>query len=326
MSIIKHYLGQTPNGVLPYDVPLDVLGSAEPDFLFTIATTGVDELYTLQCTDVGVFDSTVDWGDDSIPSVITTFDDIGLAHTYALAGTYQIRIGGTFPSLFAAFNGTDQLKIQSVDNLGSVGWLDLSFAFRQSNNMTSFTAGDCDTSGVTTIQGMWQYCAGITAMDVSTMDVSNVANFGNIFQQNSALVNIDCSAWDTSSGTNFESMLRGCEVRETINVTGWDVSGGLNFQLAFQGLPETGMDVVGLEGWDYSGMNGINDLYLWFHQSALPTARYDAVLIALAAVDQFDAISTSFGTSTYTAGGAAEAARDLLISRDSWVIIDGGPA
>ena len=300
--------------------------TGEADYLHTIATTVVDTYYKLVCNDVGVFDATIDWGDGSIPSVITTFDDIGLAHTYAAAGTYQIRVSGTFPSLFAEFSGASNLLVQSVDNLGSVGWLDLDYAFRQYSNMTSWTAGDCDISGVTSMAGFWMYCYDLVTVDTSGMDVSNVTNLDSLFRNNTSLVNIDCSTWDTSSVINFESMFRGSEVRETINVTGWDTSKGENFQLAFQGLPETGMDVVGLEGWDYSGINGINDLYLWFTQSAMPTARYDAVLIAMVAVPQFTGLSTSFGTSTYTSGGAAATARALLISRDSWVIIDGGTA
>jgi hypothetical protein len=59
---------------------------------------------------------------------------------------------------------------------------------------------------------------------------------------------------------------------------------------------------------------------------AIPTARYDALLINWDAHDPFDGMFPNFGSSQYTAGGTAATARANLISTDGWAISDGGTA
>ena len=60
-----------------------------------------------------------------------------------------------------------------------------------------------------------------------------------------------------------------------------------------------------------------------FNSSAMTQANYDALLISWAA--QSVQSNVAFGTSAqYTAGGAAEAARNTLVNTYSWTISDGG--
>jgi len=58
----------------------------------------------------------------------------------------------------------------------------------------------------------------------------------------------------------------------------------------------------------------------------LSTENYDALLIAWAAQDVSSGEALHFGSSEYTGGGTAAAARAALIAEHSWTITDGGTA
>ena len=147
------------------------------DFVFTVETTGAEETFTIPCKS-GTFNATVDWGDETATSEITTYNDADLAHEYASAGEHEIRISGTFPNIY--FNNTgDKLKIISVSNLGDVGWTTLENAFYGCSNMMSFTAGNTDTSSVTNMYAMMYGWSSMTSSpDLSSFDTSSVANMG----------------------------------------------------------------------------------------------------------------------------------------------------
>jgi hypothetical protein len=246
-------------------------GDAAPDpdaFRMTVRTTGAVETFTIPCQNLGTFNATVGWGDGST-STITAYNDADLAHEYATAGDYQISITGTFPHIYFFNTGTSKGKVISVDNLGAVGWITFDSAFWGCSNMTSFTAGTCDTSSVTELRNMLRACSSLAVADVQTMD--------------------------TSSVTSVSRALLGLGSLTSCTISGWNVE-------------------------------AVNTWNFFAQSTTIPTADYDATLIAWAAQDVVDSQSVDFGSSTYTSGGAAETARTSLINDDLWTITDGGAA
>jgi len=85
-----------------------------------------------------------------------------------------------------------------------------------------------------------------------------------------------------------------------------------------------------IAGWDITLLLPNNFLsatdFLLGANNALTTAQYDEVLIAWAAQAVQSNVTIHFGDATYTAGGAAEAARTTLVNTYGWIITDGGPA
>ena len=130
--------------------------------MFTVETTGAAETFTIPCQNVGTFNATIDWGDGGATSAITAYNDADLAHEYATADTYTIRVSGTFPNIYFN-NGGDKLKIRSVIQLGSVGWTRLNSAFYGCSGITSFTAAPCDTSSVTNMSSMMRNWTSMTS-------------------------------------------------------------------------------------------------------------------------------------------------------------------
>jgi hypothetical protein len=276
--------------------------ATEDDFLFTITTTTASEVFTIPCQNKGTFNATIDWGDGGGTSTVTAYNDADLAHTYTDAGTYQIRISGTFTNIF--FNsGVDGLKVISVDNLGSVGWLSFASAFLDCTNLVTVTAGDSDTSlvgGFPTWEKVFSGCNSVTSYDLTGMDVTGdgAENFKNFFNSNLSVVTIDLTGWDTSSFRDLTNMFRRCDALTSI---------------------------IGIEDWDISGITVLGTNFLTVGR--MTTAQYDNLLInweAQAAGRPAEVVS--FGASTYTAGGAAATARTELVSTHGWTITDGGTA
>ena len=134
--------------------------------------------FTIPCQNAGVFDAIIDWGDDTANSEIDAYNHADLAHTYA-AGTYTIKIDGTFPNIH--FNSAgDRLLVTKVLNLGHVGWTKLDNAFRGCANLTEFSAGASDTSSVTTFAGMLRLCSVLTIPEVR-LDTSSATSLAAMF-------------------------------------------------------------------------------------------------------------------------------------------------
>ena len=99
------------------------------------------------------------------------------------------------------------------------------------------------------------------------------------------------SGWDTSSATNLQYFAFNAS-RFNDDISGWDVSNITNLGIAFQG-------------------------------TAMTQANYDALLISWSAQTVQNNVSFAI-SAQYTAGGAAEAGRNILINTYNWTITDGG--
>jgi hypothetical protein len=78
-----------------------------------------------------------------------------------------------------------------------------------------------------------------------------------------------------------------------------------------------------LSSWDITNVTSMTNM---FNGCTLSTTNYDAILIGWEAQGPQSGVIFHAGNSTYTSGGAAEAARNSLINTYGWSITDGGPA
>lgn len=297
----------------------DAQGTEDDDVSFRTLweTTADGESITWPC-DQGngytpTFDAVIDWGDGTTNTTITAYNDSGLTHTYATAGEYTVRITGTFPTLIFGGTAPSKDKIKKVLQLGNVGWKNLKRAFKGCSNLTDFVVGSTTMNlggDGFSIQEFLRDCPSLVNVDFSSgnFNLNGVRNM-NAFLRcsasvpagNSALTTVDVSYLDTSNVLTFNSFFR-----DNDNI----------------------VDLPGIETWNISSLNSVNSLDSRFFDSpsSIPTARYDALLIAWAAQAPFAVENVKFGASTFTAGGAAEAARQTLIDTYGWIIADGGPA
>ena len=322
---------------------------ANNNFEFTVTTTTASETFTIPCQNAGTFNATVDWGDGST-STITTYNDADLVHTYTTAGDHDISISGTFPNIYFN-NGGDKTKVKSVTNLGSVGWVSFDRAFRGCSNMTSFTAGDSVTSGVSTIQQMFAECSNLATLDLTEFDTSGVTNMrevfylcgsltsadlssfdttsvtsamDNFFRNCSSMTSVDVTSFDTSGVTNMLSMFRGCSSLTSLDVSSFDTSGVTNMGHMFRDCSSASGSITGPGGFDITSVN-TDSMDSMFYGTSLSTSTYDSLLVNWEAQSGYNNQNPNFGSSTYTAGSAAATARADLVT-SGWSITDGGTA
>ena len=255
------------------------------DFVTTWVLTGSTRNISIPFAGGG-YDYSVDWGDGAFTS-----GHRGLAeHTYASAGTYQVRISGTFPRI--AFGGQSNLRF--IDQWGTQQWTSMADAFNDATFVNGRASDAPDLSNVTDMSFMFRQ-AGFFNQDIGDWDVSKVTDMTQMFT--SALsFNQDIGDWDVSNVTTMQRMFN-VAVNFNQNLGDWDVSSVQNMANMF-------------------AINGV-----------LSTANYDALLRGWATIDSDESplqpnVAFHAGSATY----CEETARGVLTddAGNNWDITDGG--
>ena len=150
-----------------------------------------------------VYSYTVHWGDS--PQSDTTTYTGDATHTYAAAGTYTVRITGTFSRIY--FNnamGDNKTKIQTVEQWGSIKWGSMEGAFNGAENLTVPAVDAPDLTKVTSMRFMFQN-ASVFNQDISSWNTENINNMSAMFSGASTF-NQDISKWNTAMVTDMSFM------------------------------------------------------------------------------------------------------------------------
>ena len=183
-------------------------------FITTWTTTETDETITIPTeSDSGnsVYSYTVHWGDS--PQSDTTTYTGDATHTYAAAGTYTVRITGTFSRIY--FNnfddngdgdptGDNKTKIKTVEQWGSIKWGSMEGAFNGAENLTVPAVDAPDLTKVTSMRFMFQN-ASVFNQDISSWNTENINNMSAMFSGATAF-NQDISKWNTAMVTDMSFM------------------------------------------------------------------------------------------------------------------------
>ena len=305
-----HHVTVTASGyttqelVLPSNLTASVTLESAGGYSSVWRTTSGSEEIRIGIVNVsGVnYNCAIDWGDGSgTENFVLTGTGGGqeyIPHTYTSSGDHAVTITGTFPrQYFEQYDATAityASKLISVSNLGLVGWTYLGYSFCQCANMTSFVAGETDTSAVSGISSMFDM-AGVApvglSLDMSGMDLSNVGDW-----QEYVFFNADISSFISPDSFNAEycyTWLNGNTALTAIDFTNWDFS-GVNDSFAFN--------------------NFCTDV-------PLDSDSYDQLLIKLESENAETGVTLDADLCKYSTASAS--ARASLISR-SWSITDAG--
>jgi len=176
--------------------------------------------------------------------------------------------------------------------------------------------GGWNTSSVASMTSMFQDARAFN-QDIGGWDITSVTQMTSMFQDARAF-NQDIGGWDVSNVTQMTSMFYGASVFNQ-DIWGWNVSNVIDMGSMFRGAIAFNQDIG---GWDVSNVTYISGM---FSGDTLSTANYDALLIGWGAQVVVVGLEFDGGYSTYTSGGAAEAARTVLTDVYGWIILDGGP-
>jgi surface protein len=162
------------------------------------------------------YDYNVDWGDGSI----STNQSVDATHVYASSGIKTVTITGTFPRIYLN-NGSEAVKITSVDQWGKGTWTSMEAAFFGAENLVMTATDNPNLSQVTSMRDMFRDTK-IFNGDINGWDTSSVTDMSSMFK-NAYDFNQNIGLWDTSSVTDMSSMFY--EVHNfNQNIGGWDTS------------------------------------------------------------------------------------------------------
>tara|TARA_R110002050_G_scaffold56822_1_gene127731 strand:- start:1380 stop:3119 length:1740 start_codon:yes stop_codon:yes gene_type:complete len=186
---------------------------SDPALILKYATTTTNEDIEVKGAGAG-YNYDVDWGDGSSDTGVTTTTK---THTYSAAGTYTVKITGTFPQpYFGTMSTTNRNKIVELSNWGDIPYTKLFQAFAYCINM-DYTATDTPNLSAATantsnmMRSLFQNCEGITsAMDLSNWtDLECVGSYGVFLFLSGAdnVPSINMSGWNMPNVTNANQML-----------------------------------------------------------------------------------------------------------------------
>ena len=231
-----------------------VTAGAEAARTITIPTTG------------GGYDYTVNWGDDT---TLDTNQTGNAMHIYAAAGTYTVRISGSFPRiyfnagfLFQSFprgNFSNAQKIIAINQWGTGQWTSMKGAFANARNLAGEQASDApNLSQVTDMAGMFVEAQRFN-QNISSWDVSEVKDMESMFHDARAF-NQNIGNWDVSEVKDMESMFHDARAFNQ-NIGNWDVSEVKDMESMFHDARAFNQNIG---NWDVSE---VKDMESMFHDA-----------------------------------------------------------
>ena len=289
--------------------------ASDPSLFVTKWTTGADmeQIEIGVNKSVGAYDFQINWGDGTVENLSNNdiLNDI-ITHTYETAGTYVVSVGGTFPAI-KMFNSNTPLKLSSIEQWGTIQWIDMSSAFKDCQSMVYNATDIPDLSQVESISSMF---SGATSFNgnLNSWNVSNVTNMSSMFSGATSF-NGDLSNWVVDNVTNMGGMFR-LLANFNADISGWNVANVTNFYGMFVGA--TSFD-QNLGGWNIGNAANMSGM---LNDSGLSTANYDATLTGWA--NQNDTPNNiNFGAEGLTYCSASSAI-DELVNTHGWTITDAG--
>ena len=109
------------------------------------------------------------------------------------------------------------------------------YAFNSLTNLTDISGMEYfNTSNVTSMYSMFNYCRSLTTLDLSNFDTSKVTSMGSMFFDCRSLTTLDVSNFDTSNVTSMYNMFPGCNKLTTLDVSHFDTSNVTSMRSMFQ--------------------------------------------------------------------------------------------
>ena len=305
--------------------------------------TSNNDQITVPTKSDGRYDCYVDWGDGTSDNIIA-YDDSAWTHTYSGgAGTYTVKIKGTFHG-FRFANGGDKSKILTIEQWGSMrlgteGWhvygcdnltipaldapdlsenANFNSAFRACTSLVTIPALDLwNTHKLTGMANMFRDSTLFNQQ--INFDTSKVTGMTGIFRE-CVNYNQPFDHLDTSSAGNMSHLFRGTSFNQTVD---FDTSSVTTMGNMFRDSPFD-QDV---SGFDVEACNNFANMFL---DSDFSQTNYDLLLPAWDAQDLQPNEAFHAGTAQYGAGAPATARANMVLATgsggDGWTITDGGAA
>ena len=129
---------------------------------------------------------------------------------------------------------------------------DIKGIFQFCNGLTSLDVNSFDTSNVTDMSLMFYGCSGLTSLDLRNFNTSNVTDMNGMFNRCSGLTSLDLSNFVTSNVTDMGHMFYGCRGLTSLDLRNFKTSKVTSMSNMF--IDCSGLISLDLSGWDMSNV------------------------------------------------------------------------
>jgi hypothetical protein len=197
----------------------DVRRSEPTTWDIGIQTTDTNQTFSVNINFGTSPNITVDWGDGTVQTFTTT----GVkTRTYASAGSYTVKISGSFASGGNIRLGTttaEKARVLSTSVIPTIpGLSSFSETFLDCTSLTSIPSGLFDNNiAVTNFSFAFSNCTSLTSIPSGLFDNNTaVTNFGSIFLGCTSLTSIPAGLFDNNTAvTNFGGIFQGVTLTTT---------------------------------------------------------------------------------------------------------------
>ena len=130
---------------------------------------------------------------------------------------------------------------------------------RRMSNLEEFDSSGFDTSNVTNMYRMFEYCNKLTTLDLSSFDTSKVTSMGYMFHGCTNLNEINLGGFDISNVTALYHMFKDCESLTKLDLSNFSKTDATSMAGMFRGCSSlTNLDVSSL---DTSKVTDMSDMF-----------------------------------------------------------------
>ena len=190
----------------------------------------------------------------------------------AVEDTYKLYVSSEYKiyaqNLANAFNGMMALKNISFDNFDTSGTTTMRGMFYNCSSLITLNLSKFNTSNVTimsdassasTSAGMFQGCSSLTSLNLSGFDTSNITNMARLFQGCSNLTSLDLSSFDTSNVTNMWALFNNCSSLTELNLSSFNTVNVTTMGWAFRNC--TSLNSLDLSNFNTSNVTNMDYMF-----------------------------------------------------------------
>ena len=125
-------------------------------------------------------------------------------------------------------------EIENINLLDTSNVTTMTSMFNYCSKLATLNVSKFNTSSVTNMSSMFDGCNSLTSLDVSNFDTSKVTSMYEMFCWCSSLTSLDVSKFDTSKVTNMSYMFGDCSKLTTLDVSKFDTSNVTDMSYMFR--------------------------------------------------------------------------------------------
>lgn len=151
---------------------------------------------------------------------------------YALLLPRSYLMPTSLSKFFSSFK--ELVEISGMENLNTENVTEMQYMFNACAKLASLDLSSFNTAKVTTMSCMFDGCESLKSLDLSSFNTSNVQYMSDMFVNCTSLVTLDLSSFNTKKVTSMASMFNNCANLKTIYVSEkWNTSAVKDYKSIF---------------------------------------------------------------------------------------------